>query len=92
MAKNIRIAVVGPAAKEVAPDTRPQDIVDGIIEFWGNQFDQVLPDKPDLVVVPEACDRPRDFPIEKCTDYYRVRKNQIRDYFSKVAREHDWRN
>ena len=89
MAKNVRIAVVGPGAKEVPPEMEPQKIVDVMIEFWQNQFNQVLPDKPDLIVVPEACDRPRDFPIDKLTAYYRIRKNQVQNYFSEAAKKHE---
>jgi hypothetical protein len=40
-----------------------------------------------LIVVPEACDRPRGFPRDKLPQYYQVRKNQVRDYFASVARE-----
>jgi hypothetical protein len=47
----------------------------------------VLPDKPDLIVLPEACDRPGGLSEEKVLEYYRVRKDQMRDFFAAAARD-----
>jgi len=58
-----------------------------MISHWKGRFAQVLPDRPDLIVVPEACDRPSGLSLEKRLAYYRVRKNQVRDYFAQVAKE-----
>ena len=46
-----------------------------------------MPDRPDLIVVPEACDRPSGFSLKKRLQYYRVRKKQVQDFFAKVAKE-----
>jgi predicted amidohydrolase len=81
----VKIATIGPRPLVVDAETSPQQIVDKIIAFWSEHFSRVLPDRPDLIVVPEACDRPRGLGQEKLLEYYRVRKNQVRDYFAKVA-------
>ncbi|UCD52872.1 MAG: carbon-nitrogen hydrolase family protein [Phycisphaerales bacterium] len=83
----VRIATIGPRPPSVDADTEPQQIVARMIAHWKGRFAQVLPDKPDLIVVPEACDRPGGLSMEKRLAYYRVRKNQVRDYFAQVARE-----
>ena len=44
-----------------------------------------MPDRPDLIVVPEACDRPSQFPIDRRLAYYRVRDRQVRDFFASIA-------
>jgi len=82
-----RIATLGPRPLSVDADTAPQKIVEQVIAHWRQKFAQVLPDRPDLIVVPEACDRPVGLSLEKRLAYYRVRKKQVRDYFAKVAKD-----
>lgn len=84
---HVRIATLGPQAPSVDASAEPQKIVERVIAHWKGRFAQVLPDKPDLIVVPEACDRPGGLSGEKCLAYYRVRKNQVRDFFAEVAKE-----
>ncbi len=89
MAQVIRIATIGPRPLQVALDSSPQRIVELMIDHWQGRLDQVLPDRPDLIVVPEACDRPADFPKDRLFDYYRVRKDKMLHFFSAAAREHN---
>ena len=83
----VRIATIGPRPPSVNANAEPQQIVERMIAHWRGRFAQVLADKPDLIVVPEACDRPGGLSLEKRLAYYRVRKNQVRDYFAQVAKE-----
>jgi predicted amidohydrolase len=85
----VKIATIGCQPLKVAADTAPQKIVEEMIGHWRREFAQVLPDRPDLIVVPEACDRPSGISAEKLLEYYRVRKNQIRDFFAQTARENN---
>lgn len=85
----VTIATLGPSPITVSANTEPQQVVDRVIAHWKSQFARVLPDKPDLIVVPEACDRPRGLPSEKQAEYFQVRKNQVREYFAQVARENN---
>ncbi len=72
----------------VPRDMPPGEIVDRMIDHWKSELDQVLPDRPDLIVVPEACDRPGDFPLEVRIPYYRERGDRILELFRAQAREH----
>jgi predicted amidohydrolase len=83
----VKIATLGPRSISVTLATPPQKAVEKVISHWRSRFAQVLPDKPDLIVVPEACDRPSGLSQEKLQEYYRVRKNQVQDFFAQVARE-----
>lgn len=65
----------------------PQKMVELMIEFYGEEFKKVLPHQPDLIVLTEACDRPSGLSYEEQYSYYRVRKNQVSDYFARVAKE-----
>ena len=83
----VTIATIGPRPIAVRPDTKPQTVVNRVIAHWRGLFARVLPDRPDLIVVPEACDRPTGLSRDKLNEYYLVRKNQVRDFFARVARE-----
>jgi predicted amidohydrolase len=85
----VKIATLGPGPLSVNANTDPKKVVEQMIVHWRNKFAQVLPDRPDLIVVPEACDRPSGFSLKKRLQYYRVRKNQIRDFFARVAKENN---
>jgi len=88
MARYVKISALGVAPLRF-PDGKKlqgQEAVDHMISHWGNMLDQVLPDRPDLIVVPEACDRYAEHSQEEQKQYYRVRKDQVRDFFARVAR------
>ncbi len=82
---HIRIATLGPRPLSVDGKADPQQIVGQMIAHWQREFSQVLPDRPDLIVVPEACDRPAGLSREQRLAYYRVRQDQVRDFFATVA-------
>jgi hypothetical protein len=83
----VTIATIGSAPLTVPADTEPQKIVDRMIAHWRTKFAQVLPDQPDLIVAPEACDRPGGFSGEKLREYYEVRKDQVKEFFARTARQ-----
>jgi outer membrane protein assembly factor BamB len=62
---HVRIATLGPRPLAVDAKTDPQKIVEREIAHWRSEFSQVLPDQPDLIVVPEACDRPAGLSLEQ---------------------------
>ncbi|MDR1938227.1 MAG: carbon-nitrogen hydrolase family protein, partial [Tannerellaceae bacterium] len=64
----------------------PQHLVDQVIKYWKVRLAQVLPHKPDLILLTEACDRPAGT-TEEQFNYAKVRKNQVLDYFASVAKE-----
>ena len=79
MANYVKISSVAPRPPVIDENTAPQQLVEKMINFWRDKFSQVLPEKPDLIVVPECCDRPLDWPRKKVLEYYHIRGNQIRD-------------
>ena len=68
-----------------------QKAVDLVIAHWKEKFAHVLPDKPDLIVVPEVCDQPAGMgaKLAKANKYHHVRKNQVLAFFGKVAKENN---
>lgn len=83
---NVKIATIGAVSPHFDADMTPQQMVDGMIKFWDAELNQVLPDKPDLIVLPEVCDRPGGMTPEQRIAYYAVQKDQLLDYFRSIAR------
>lgn len=83
--KRVTISTIGSTPPAVEAELAPQQVVEAVIEHWRGRIDQVLPDRPDLIVVPEACDRPADFPADRLDLYYRTRQDQVLDFFAGVA-------
>ena len=78
--RHVTVATIGNVPSELKSENK-QEIVNHVIAFWKKELKQVLPDKPDLIVLPEFCDLSGEG-----EDYLRVRKNQVLDYFSSVAK------
>lgn len=80
------IATIGGGANVNIGDKRePQKMVNQILEYWKGELNKVLPNRPDLILLTEACDCPGGLTEEEQFNYFKVRKNQILNYFSSVA-------
>lgn len=90
IAKYVTISCIGPRPLVVDASVSPEETVNLMIEHWRKQLDNVLPDRPDLIVLPEACDRPdvTRYPLKERLAYYRTRGNRFRDFLADVARQH----
>jgi Carbon-nitrogen hydrolase len=76
----VTVATIGNTPSSVKSDNK-QELVDHVIHFWEKELKQVLPDKPDLIVLPEFCDL-----SDEGDEYLAVRKNQVLDFFSSAAK------
>jgi hypothetical protein len=79
--RHVTVATIGNVPAAIKSENK-QDLVDHVTAFWEKELKQVLPDKPDLIVLPEFCDLSGEG-----EDYLMVRKNQVLDYFSSVAKK-----
>lgn len=75
----------GVSVRAIEKDS-PQKLVDQMIGYWKGELNKVLSDHPDLILLTEVCDRPGGLSVEQQFNYYKVRKNQILDYFASVAK------
>jgi hypothetical protein len=82
----VTIASIGSEKPYFGKNQDPQEMVNKMIEFWRGQIKAVLSHNPDLIVLTEACDRPSGLSVDEQFDYFKVRKKQIWDYFSSVAK------
>lgn len=86
-AKHVTVATIGGRPHEIDKSKGMQNAVDQVVNFWSARLKQVLPDKPDLIVLPENCDYPGGLSAEEKAEYRRVRKNQIKDFLASIAKE-----
>ena len=85
MANYVKISSVGPQPFSIETGFDYQKAVKKMMRHWKNEIEQVLPDKPDLIVLPEACDRPPNYSMKKRLEYYKERNNQILEFFCETA-------
>ena len=83
----VKIATIGITPPHLDKSQGYQHMVDGMIDFWQDQLEPVLPDKPDLIVLPEACDRPQGMSLDEQIAYFAARGNQVWHYFASIAKE-----
>lgn len=84
MANRLRISVVAPPRVQEAPKP-DQAAVDRMMAHWDAALKPVLCDEPDLILVPEVCDRYGGHDTAQAEAYYRVRGEQVQQHFSRVA-------
>ncbi len=88
MARFVKVAALGMMPADILD--KPQDM--SILEYELNHLEtnikKVLPDKPDLIILPEACDRPmaQTFSCKDTMDYYiKERGDKVLNYLKQVA-------
>lgn len=87
MSNYVKISCVGPRAIELDVNMPLDEAVRQMALHLESQINQVLPDQPDIIVLPEACDRPSNFPVNLRMRYYEERKDFILDKLSEAASE-----
>jgi len=85
MSHYVRLSIVAPRAPTAAGPLGQAD-VDRMVALWRAELAQVTPDHPDLIVLPEACDRYAGPSAAQQQDYYRLRGDQLLDLFRETAR------
>jgi len=85
MANYVKISTIGAKPFGRKQKTEGQEVVGEMIKYLKEQIEQVLPDKPDLIVLTECCDRYEGMSREEQTKYYKFRGNKIRNFISEIA-------
>jgi predicted amidohydrolase len=89
MSRFVTVSCLTAPPLAIPSGTPFDDVVDAEIGHWAERLDAVLPDRPDLIVLPEAADRPdsTDFGPDRQHEYYQHRGMRVRDYFASSALE-----
>jgi len=87
MAKYVKISVIGAAMCNKTIDSGRSSI-DQVIAHLHGKLDQVLPDQPDLIVLPEFCDMCGSDTIEQYRESCSSRGSRVFEFLAEVARQH----
>ncbi|MDG0790556.1 carbon-nitrogen hydrolase family protein [Cohnella ginsengisoli] len=90
MSNYVKISTIGSREFIVDELLTTEEIVDRIIKHLQQKLSQVLPEQPDIIVLPEFCDIPFNVFLSpaKTHEYCQVRGDRILRLFSDIAREH----
>jgi len=88
MARRVTISTLGTRPLTGGHGQPASACVARMITYWQQELAQVLPARPDLIVVPEQCDRFEDHQPDECRAYFAERGSQVRDAFAAIARQH----
>lgn len=87
MARHVRISVLGRQRPYFVDVDNGYDMaVAEMIDCLKKEIDLVLPEKPDLIVLPEACDRPINLPVNDRKQYFLERGEKILDFYRDIAK------
>ena len=87
MANYVRVATISIHPRSIHEKPEGMRTIDFVISWLKEEIDQVLSSKPDLIVIPECCDRPRELTVEQVQEYYASRNGEVQNFLCSVARE-----
>lgn len=85
--RNVKVATIGARPPQFDKSIGYEQMVKRMINFWQREISNVLPDKPDLIVLQEACDFPWGLNSNEKNEYVNVRKDKFQDFIASVAKE-----
>lgn len=65
------------------------ELVEKMIAFWKTQIEMVLPDSPDLIVLPEICDDYPGMPLEMQKTFRQARGDRMLKALQEAAAQHN---
>lgn len=83
---HVKVATIGTRPPVMDKTRGMQKMVEEVITFWDGQLKQVLTYKPDLIVLPEACDRPGGLTRNEQFEYFKARGDQVLNFLASVAK------
>lgn len=87
MAKYANISVISTLQLQTPYSDDLDSKISEMCDYLRKNIEQVLPDKPDLIIMPEQVDRFISFTPEQRMEYWRYRGNRIRDFLAEIARD-----
>ena len=85
----IVVSTIGAVIPGYSDRKDMDQVVNEIIRFWDRQIGQVLPDHPDLIVLPEFFDIPSGYNIDRQQEFIKVRGNRVKDFIAEKARQNN---
>ena len=89
MARFVKVASVAMNIPEYRDKPEGQSLSDYMLEMIKVEIDRVLPDKPDLIVLPEMADTPAGMTLEEKREFWKTRGNRTEEDLGKIAKENN---
>lgn len=89
MARNVKVAGFTGKTITTPYEGGMENAVNKMIAHWDKELGYVLSDKPDLIVLPECCDRFYNFTKPQNLEYYAYRGERIFDFFAEKAKKNN---
>lgn len=89
MSRYMKISVVGAHRYITEEKKTSKEEVNKVLSFLRQKIDPVLPDKPDLIVLPETCDLINRIEWDRRLSYLKERGNKGMEMVSRLARENN---
>lgn len=89
MARRVKVSSVGtqPPPFPAKENVDYEAMIEEMIAFWQAQIEPVLPDRPDMIVLPENCDRFFRTPPEHVVPYRKALGDRVLNALQEIARE-----
>ena len=85
--RSFTVSALGPRPPQYLPAAGEE--IRMMKKHWKTYLEKVLPDQPDLIVLPECCDRFPLMPMEDRLAYYRERGTAFLDFFAQKAADNN---
>lgn len=89
MSRYVKVSTISFSGCHIKEKDAGVDTVDYVIADLERNINQVLPDKPDIIVLPEVCDRPVAMTVDEIKDYYNQRGERILNYLKDKAKQNN---
>ena len=87
MARYVKISTVGAPLIAVDEALSHDEALEHIEQTLTKYVKPVLPDKPDLILLPEMCDVPTNYSIKQREEFLKHRGDRHIQFFAKIAKE-----
>ena len=88
MARYVKISTIGCPLVSVDLSLSNGDARNFVEDYLMKQLRQVLPDRPDLILLPEMCDVPINYDLPRREEYIRERGDSNIGFFADIAKRH----
>ena len=87
MARYVKISTIGAPLNTVDETLSYDEALAHIEEALTRHIKPVLPDKPDLILLPEMCDVPTNYNVQRREEFLRHRGDRHIQFFANIAKE-----
>lgn len=92
MSRHVTVSCITAAPLPLGPETDFETAVEAEIDHWTERVGAVVGENPDIIVLPEAADRPSTSTFggpDRLIEYGKVRAGRVRDRLAELARAHN---